>query len=315
MVRLGLGYEQVRECNSRLIYAGLYGFGQDGPYAAKPAYDDLIQGASGMSALIAKANNGIPGYVPSAIADRVVGLAAVGAICASLVHRERTGIGQRVDVPMFETMVQFVLSDHLSGLSYEPPLDRGGYARQLSSQRRPYPTKDGFVCALVYNDKQWTSFLNEIGMADLPERDPRFASFASRAANIDFIYAELSRIFIERTTEEWLSLLDRADIPAMPMHDLESLLHDPHLEAVGFFQDVEHPTEGRMRTMRIPVSWSQTQTELSRLAPAKGEHGIEVLLEVGLDDQIIREMVRDGALLLPSKANPEVAQSNRGETP
>ena len=136
MARLNLGYDVVAKINPRLIYAGVFGFGQDGPYAAKPAYDDLIQGATALPALMAQTADGVPRYVPNALVDRIVGLTAVGAICASLVDRERTGRGQRVDIPMFETMAGFVMGDHMGGLTYEPPLDKGGYARHLSPDRQ-----------------------------------------------------------------------------------------------------------------------------------------------------------------------------------
>ena len=181
MARLKLGYDDVAAVNPRLVYAGLFGFGQDGPYAAKPAYDDLLQGSSGLSHLIARANDGAPRYVPTALADRVVGLTAVGAILASIVHRDRTGKGQRVDVPMFETMASFVLGDHLGGLTYDPPLDQGGYPRHLAKDRRPYETADGFISVIVYNDKQWKNFFDAIDRDDL-RNDPRFATFHGRLA-------------------------------------------------------------------------------------------------------------------------------------
>ena len=193
MARLQLGYDVVSEINPRLVYAGVFGFGQDGPYAAKPAYDDLIQGATALPALMAQTGDGIPRYVPNALVDRIVGLTAVGAICASLVHRDRTGRGQRVDIPMFETMAGFVMGDHMGGLTYEPPLDKGGYARHLSRDRRPYKTSDGYICVIVYNDKQWENFFRATGRDDL-RRDPKFATFAGRAVNIDTVYAELARI-------------------------------------------------------------------------------------------------------------------------
>ena len=154
MARLNLGYDVVSEINPRLIYAGVFGFGQDGPYAAKPAYDDLIQGATALPALMAQTADGVPRYVPNALVDRIVGLTAVGAISASLVDRNRTGRGQRVDIPMFETMAGFVMGDHMGGLTYEPPLDKGGYARHLSPDRRPYRTSDGYICVIVYNDTE-----------------------------------------------------------------------------------------------------------------------------------------------------------------
>src|SRR5262245_26006020 len=153
MARLQLGYDVVSKVNPRLVYAGVFGFGQDGPYAAKPAYDDLIQGATALPALMAQTSeDGVPRYVPNALVDRIVGLTAVGAICASLVHRDRTGQGQRVDIPMFETMASFVMGDHMGGLTYDPPLDKDGYARHLSRDRRPYKTSDGYICVIVYNE-------------------------------------------------------------------------------------------------------------------------------------------------------------------
>jgi crotonobetainyl-CoA:carnitine CoA-transferase CaiB-like acyl-CoA transferase len=293
MARLQLGYDVVSKLNPRLIYAGVFGFGQDGPYAAKPAYDDLIQGATGLPALMAQTSDGVPRYVPNALVDRIVGLTAVGAICASLVHRDRTGRGQRVDVPMFETMTSFVMGDHMGGLTYEPPLDKGGYPRHLSRDRRPYKTSDGHVCVIVYNDKQWQSFFEATGRADL-RNDPKFATFAGRAVNIDMVYGELARIFETRTTAEWAELLTKADIPVMPMHDLESMLQDPHLVATNFFPVVEHPTEGPIRSMKVSANWSETPVKPERLAPRLSEHAEEVLREVGYSDSEIAGLVRDG---------------------
>ncbi len=295
MARLGLDYDAVSTLNPRIVYAGLFGFGQDGPYAARPAYDDLIQGAATLPHLIARAAGGIPRYVPTALADRVVGQTAVGAILATLLARGRTGRGDRVDIPMFETMVAFVLGDHMGGLTYEPPLDAGGYARQLSPERRPYRTRDGYICALVYNDKQWEGFLKGIGRESLAAEDERFASFASRSRNIDFVYGTLSRIFEERTTAEWVRLLEEADVPFMPMHDLQSVLHDPHLEATGFFARVEHPSEGTIRSMRMPVAWTGNTADAPRPAPLLGQHTREVLGEAGFGTAEIDALLASGA--------------------
>ncbi len=294
MVRLQLGYDVVSDVNPRLIYAGVFGFGQDGPYAAKPAYDDLIQGATALPALMAQTSDGVPRYVPNALVDRIVGLTAVGAICASLVHRDRTGRGQRLDIPMFETMAGFVMGDHMGGLTYEPPLDKGGYARHLSRDRRPYKTADGYICVIVYNDKQWASFFEATGRDDL-RQNPNFATFAGRAANIDTVYAELARIFETKSTSEWIELLTKADVPVMPMHDLESILEDPHLVATGFFPVVDHPSEGKIRSMKSSVRWSETPVEPSRLAPRLNEHGSEILKEAGYSTEEIANLVRDGA--------------------
>ncbi len=294
MARLNLGYDVVSALNPRLIYAGVFGFGQDGPYAAKPAYDDLIQGGAALSHLMAVAGDGTPRYVPNALVDRIVGLTAVGAICASLVHRDRTGRGQRVDIPMFETMSAFIMGDHMGGLTFEPPLGKGGYPRHLSPDRRPYKTADGHICVIVYNDKQWNAFFAASGRTDLRE-DDRFNTFAGRAANIDLVYAELARIFQTRTTAEWTDLLTQADVPVMPMHDLESLLNDPHLVATDFFPVVQHPTEGPIRSMRVSATWSETKAEPRHLAARPNEHGADILREVGFSDDEIAAMIRDGA--------------------
>jgi crotonobetainyl-CoA:carnitine CoA-transferase CaiB-like acyl-CoA transferase len=293
MARLQLGYDVISKLNPRLIYAGVFGFGQDGPYAAKPAYDDLIQGATALPALMAQTGDGIPRYVPNALVDRIVGLTAVGAVCASLVNRDRTGRGQRVDIPMFETMAGFVLGDHMGGLTYQPPLDKGGYARHLSRDRRPYKTSDGYICVIVYNDKQWENFFKATGRDDL-RSDPKFATFAGRAVNIDVVYGELARIFETRTTAAWSELLTKADVPVMPMHDLESMLQDPHLVATGFFPAVEHPTEGLIHSMKTSATWSETSAETKRLAPRLSEHSEEILREAGFSADEIAALIRDG---------------------
>jgi crotonobetainyl-CoA:carnitine CoA-transferase CaiB-like acyl-CoA transferase len=299
MARLNLGYDVVSKINPRLIYAGVFGFGQDGPYAAKPAYDDLIQGATALPALMAQTADGVPRYVPNALVDRIVGLTAVGAICASLVDRNATGRGQRVDIPMFETMAGFVMGDHMGGLTYEPPLDKGGYARHLSPDRRPYKTSDGYICVIVYNDKQWQNFFDATGRDDL-RTNPKFATFAGRAGNIDVVYAELARILQTKTTAEWSAILEKADVPVMPMHDLETLLDDPHIVATNFFPVIDHPTEGRIRNMRPSARFSETPVETRQLAPRLGEHSAEILGDAGFSPDEIAALVREGVTKVAS---------------
>lgn len=297
MARLRLDYETLAAANPKIVYVGIFGYGQSGPYASKPAYDDLIQGASTIPTLIAAAGDGTPRYAPIAMADRVVGLMAANAILGGLMHQQRTGVGQRIDVPMFESMTDFVLSDHLGGLTYEPPLDHGGYARILSRYRRPYQTNDGYICVLIYNDKQWRSFFEAIDRREFLEQ-PRFANHAARYAHIDEIYEEIGRIFLSRTTAEWRELLERADIPVMPMHTIESILEDPHLAAVGFFQAVEHPTEGRIRQMKVPSTWSVTQPAAGGPAPTLGEHSREILSEAGFTTEEIERLSTQKAVSL-----------------
>jgi crotonobetainyl-CoA:carnitine CoA-transferase CaiB-like acyl-CoA transferase len=297
MTRLGLDYEALAKANPRIVYVGVFGYGQSGPYASKPAYDDLIQGASAIPTLLASAGDGTPRYVPITIADRVVGLMAVNAVLGGLMHQQRTGIGQRIDVPMFESMTDFVLTDHLGGLTYDPPLDHGGYARLLSRYRRPYQTSDGHLCVLIYNDKQWRSFFEAIGQAEFLEQ-PRFANHAARHKHIDEIYQEVGRIFLGRTTAEWRELLERADIPVMPMHTLETIIEDPHLNAVGFFKKVEHPVEGSIRQMQVPSTWSVTQPEAGGPAPTLGQHGREILSEAGFSTEEIDRLGENKAVHL-----------------
>ena len=296
MARLGLAYETVKAANPRVIYVGIYGYGQDGPYAAKPAFDDLIQGAVAIPSLAQiAAGGGAPAYSPAAIVDRCVGLWAVGQINAALFHQCRTGEGQSIDIPMFEMMTSFVLGEHFSGQTYDPPIGPPGYARMLSSDRRPYPTRDGYVCVMIYTDRHWRAWFDAMGTPETLAQDPRYASMSTRTENIDGIYSELAEILLTRTSAEWLELFDKADIPAMPLHTPESLLADPHLDAVGFFKSVEHPSEGPIRDMAVPASWSETQPAPDKLAPRLGEHSAEVLREIGFGEARIADMMASGA--------------------
>lgn len=300
MARLGLSYEEVCAMNPKIIYVGCVGYSQRGPYAAKPAYDDLIQGAVGIPALSVEAGSDVPRYAPSPLADRIVGLAAVNAVTAALYWRERSGEGQAVEVPMFETMAQFTLSDHMCGRSYEPAIGPSGYARVLNPHRRPYATSDGYLCMLLYNDKQWQTFFRLIGRPEVVASDPRFSTIDKRTEHIHELYAMLAEIMATRTTAEWTALLDAADIPVMPMHDMDSLMDDPHLRAVGFLGHVEHPTEGRICQIGIPSTWSKSQPRVTRPAPRAGEHGREVLSEAGLSGSEIDELFASGVTFAPA---------------
>jgi crotonobetainyl-CoA:carnitine CoA-transferase CaiB-like acyl-CoA transferase len=295
MDRLGLSWEVLHKANPKLIYASLVGFDQTGPYAARPAYDDLIQGGACISHGFERAGRP-PSYVPAAAADRIVGLAAVNAILAALVERGTSGTGQKIEVPMFETMLSMILGDHLGGLTFDPPLDAGGYKRLLSPDRRPYRTSDGYVCALIYSDDHWARFFKAIGQPEMPAADPRYATFAARMQNIDAVYAELGQILLTRSTEDWLTLFDAADVPAMPMHSYESVLQDPHLVATGFFERTTHPTEGDIVSMAVPWRYSRTQPAPARLAPGLGEHGSEILSEMNYTDEDISALRANGIL-------------------
>jgi crotonobetainyl-CoA:carnitine CoA-transferase CaiB-like acyl-CoA transferase len=283
MARLGLGYDDIRKVNPRIVYASATGFGARGRYAGKPAYDDLIQGLSGIAAITRDAWGGEPRYMPLAIADRTVGLYLANAISAALYHRERTGEGQAIEIPMFEVFVEYLLGDHLSGLTFDPPEGPQYYPRLISPHRKPYATKDGYVCALVYTDQHWKNFFRAIGREDLL-KDPRFSTHGGRADNIDAVYAFVADTLKSRTTAEWVALLETADIPVAPLHDVTSLFDDPHLNDVGFFRFVDHPTEGRLRMTDVPGSWSASPPAIRSLPPNLGEHTETVLREAGLSE-------------------------------
>jgi crotonobetainyl-CoA:carnitine CoA-transferase CaiB-like acyl-CoA transferase len=294
MARLKLSYEEVRAVNPRILYVGAFGYSQRGPYAAKAAYDDLIQGAAGLPWLLKEAGAESPRYAPAIIADRSVGLHTANAICAGLYRREKTGAGQRIDVPMFESLLQTVLGEHLSGYTYEPPVSEPGYARMLAKERRPYQTRDGYVCVLVYNDKQWRAFFELIGRQDLLS-DPHFATQEARSQHFDEAYSLVADAMLTRSTDEWIAALERADIPVQRMNSLKDIVEDPHLAAIGYFRSVEHPSEGRIRSMAVPSEWSESSPEYRRHAPRLGEHTREVLREAGLTEAAIEALIASGA--------------------
>jgi crotonobetainyl-CoA:carnitine CoA-transferase CaiB-like acyl-CoA transferase len=281
MARLELSYEDVRAVNPKIIYVGAYGFSQDGPYAARPAYDDLIQGMVALPSIIKQAGADRPRFVPSTVADRITGLNAVNAVTTALFYRERTGKGQAVEVPMFESLTQFVLGDHMGGKTFDPPIGPMGYARLLAPDRNPYATKDGYLCLLIYNDKQWRNFFRLLGRDAMFEQDERFSTQTNRSHHIAEVYAFVADEIRKRSNAEWLEALTQADIPVMPLNSLDSLLEDPHLIATGFFSVIDHPSEGRIRTMRVPSRWSESEPDEPRPAPRLGEHSVEVLKEAG----------------------------------
>jgi len=294
MARLGLSYDDVRAANPNIVYVGAYGYSQRGPYAAKAAYDDLIQGISGLPSLT-QDGGGQPRYVPVNLADRVTGLHAVYAVTAALYARERTGQGQSVEVPMFESIAHFVLGDHLAGMSWDPPIGETGYARL--KHRRPYATKDGYLCVLVYNDKQWRTFLEAVGRTDLLQ-DARFFPHSARARHIGEIYDFLDELLRTRSTSEWVELLERADIPVAPVNSVEDLIRDPHLEQSAFFGHEAHPTEGDMLVPRTPTAWSATPPQAPGPAPRLGQHSAQILRELGYSAEQIAALGRSGVTLL-----------------
>ncbi|MCA3003524.1 MAG: CaiB/BaiF CoA transferase family protein [Burkholderiales bacterium] len=293
MARLGLGYAEVKKVNPRIIYVGAFGYSEKGPYAGRPAYDDLIQGIAGIPSLSQRQTGGLPRYSPVTIGDRSVGLHTANAVLAALFHRERGGPnaeGQAIEITMFEAMSQFVLGDHMAGKTFDPPLGETAYARLIAPHRRPYATADGYLCVLIYNDKHWAAFFDAIGRPDL-KSNPKFAEHTQRAANIAEVYAFVAETIEAQSTAYWRQLLEKADIPFATMHTIDSLLEDEHMQAIGFFPEFDHPTEGRIRATAPVGEWSETPTSIRSLPGRLGEHSREVLREVGYSVEEIDAMM------------------------
>ena len=295
MARLGLSYDDVRAVNPAIIYVSGVGFGQDGPYAKRAAYDDLIQTMVGVPNLFQRAYGNEPHFLPSNFCDRVTGLNMVNAVTAALFYRERTGKGQSIEVPMFETMLQFLMADHLGGYTFEPPEGEPGYERIVNPNRRPFRTKDGYIGILVYNDKQWVEFLQ---IADRPELIGQgiFADMSVRGQNIVEVYGFVRECFSQHTTAEWLERLAKTDLPHAAMPTLEDLFEDEHLQAINFFQEQEHPSEGHIRTTAIPSRWSESQPDLRHHVPRLGEDSQDILMALGYSEEEVGEMAAAGVI-------------------
>lgn len=290
--RLGLTYEQLSEVNPTIICAAAYGYRAEGPMGARAAYDDIIQAGTGMAAL-QSVIDGEPRFIPTVVADKTTSQAFTIAILAALVERERSGIGQDIEVPMFETLVANVMVEHLFGETFLPPVGTAGYKRILNSERRPYRTKDGYFALLPYTDGHWQEFSAKVGRPELAA-DERFLTLQSRLEHVEAYYALLAEIAVTRTNAEWSALLADTNIPHGPVNTLEDLLEDEQLAATGFWKEVAHPTEGRLRMPDIPQRFSRTPAEVRCLQPRLGEHSAEILEEAGYSEREIHALVEAG---------------------
>ena len=292
--RLKLAYEDLIAIKPDLVYVHAAGFGSDGPYAGDPAYDDLIQAASGAADLLPRQDgNPQPRYLPSLIADKSTGLMMANAILAALFHRQRTGEGQFVEVPMLETITSFVLAEHFYGHVYEPPTGHWGYNRVMSRDRRPYATKDGYIGLMPYSDKQWNDFFAAAGRPDALSGDPRFADYSTRTQHIAELYEMIEEVTQSKTTEEWLRLLKPINIPVVKVNRLDDLQDDPHLKAVGFFERRTHPEAGDYWSMKPPVRFSRTPSNIRYEPPRLGADTESVLRDVGLSAEDIAAVVSE----------------------
>ncbi|MEH6474617.1 MAG: CoA transferase [Sneathiella sp.] len=290
--KFDIEYETLAAKNPELVYCATYGFRSDGPMAENPAYDDIIQAACGIADLQTITSDQ-PRYVPTIMADKTSSYNVLYAILAALFQRERSGGGQAIEVPMFESLVDFTLVEHLAGACFEPPIGEMGYERLLNAERRPYATKDKYIAVLPYTDKNWQDFFDVADRPDL-KSDPRFADMATRTANSEEIYRLLGEIVATRTSAEWQETLSKANIPVQIVNSKEDLLEDEQLKATGFWHMAEHPTEGTLRMPEPPVRFSKTPSSIRRLPPRLGEHSREILIEAGYLDDDIKQLIADG---------------------
>ena len=277
IARLGFDYDAVAAIKPDIIYTNCYGYSRRGPDADRPAYDDTIQAECGIPH-VQQLMTGEPGFVATIMADKVAGLTALYATTMALFHRERTGEGQEVEVGMFETMASFMLVEHANGALFTPPLGPANYHRAAAPNRKPYKTKDGYVAALIYNDKHWKLFIEAVKPEWVKEE---MATLAQRAQQIDNVYALLGATFLERTTDEWLTLLGELGIPAAPLRTTDELFDNPHLNAIGFFEKVESE-QGPIRFPGVPTWFSKSPGKVAGPTPLVGENTEEVLAEIGM---------------------------------
>lgn len=294
MQRLGLDYAGVKAVNPEIIYCATYGYSERGPYGNKGALDDSIQAASGIAVLQSMVE-GEPRYLPTIIADKTTSLMVVQAVLAALFHKQRSGEGQAIEVPMYESMVSFVMVEHLWGQTFKPPIGKAGYVRLMAKHRRPYKTRDGqYLAVLPYWDNHWKTFCELSARPELIA-DPRFIDMATRLKNIDESYRVTGEIIASRTRTEWVKLLGDTNVPMMIVNSLDELMTDAHLLESGFWQEFEHPTEGRIRLSSPPINFEKTPASIRSLAPRIGQHSVEVLQEAGIKQETIDNMLASGA--------------------
>ncbi len=291
--KLGLTAEELNLLNPNLIHVSALGFGSDGPYSGKPAYDDIVQSLSGMTDLVRMRGDTTPQYSPTIIADKIGGISVANAIMAALFHRERTGEAQQVEIPMFETLVSFLLVEHMAAATFEKTPESFGYSRMLVPYRKPLVTKDGYVTILPYSNKQWRAFFDICGRRDMLD-DPRLKDMKERSRQIGSLYQLVSELTPTRTTKEWLELMKQADVPAAPVHTLRDLPNDPHLMATGFFVKDKCTNGVEYWTTKPPVSFSSTPANAChKPAPLCGEHSQEILRQAGFEPDEINTILEN----------------------
>ncbi len=295
LTRLGLDYESVKRINPKVVYVGCSGFREDGPYAGRPAFDEVIQAMTGIATARARESDGRPQSCPVPLADRYAGLYAAFCISTALVAASHHGIGQKIEIPMFEVLAQLVLADHMIGSLYEPPESPPGYERYLNGGRTYFKAADGYLCAAINTDRQWKRFLTSAGRTELLSQ-AEYASRTARIQNAAAVDRELRAIFVQNDVAHWLALLEDAEVPAAPVRSMQELLDDPHLAATGFFVTTHHPTEGDLKMPGFPARWSETPPGYRLAAPNIGQDSSAVLRELGFSEEDIRALGEQDAI-------------------
>ena len=284
---LGFDPDTVLSKNPKIIYVGLHGYREDGPYGGLPAFDDVIQGQSGIAGAF-ETRDGKASLVPTVMADKSVGLMASTGLLAAYIQRLKTGKGSYLEVSMFEGMVGYTLIEHHYGATFVPPLDQIGYPRALSSNRKPYKSADGYICILPYTNQQWINFFKIIKRPELL-KDKRYSSVKERSKDINFLYEIVGQSIINKTNKEWTELLKKYEIPHGLVNRLEDLKDDPHLKELNFFRPYNHPTEGALEVPDSAFRFNRESLPVRRHQPKLGEHSNDILKEAGFkDDEIIK---------------------------
>ncbi|MEM9682088.1 MAG: CoA transferase [Pseudomonadota bacterium] len=305
LARLGLDYETVKAHRPDIIYCHVVGFGTEGRYAGKPAYDTIIQGMAGVAATNYR-STGEPRYLPMVMADHIVGFVVIQFVLMALLHRRQTGDGQFMEIPMFENMTSFVLSEHMGQLAFVGSDGPSGDLRVLDPLAQPTRTKDGYICVSANSDKQAFALFEAIGQPDLKD-DPRFCSVKARFRNVSAYHMTRNAGLLQKTTAEWVEILDALDVPAMPFNTFEDLIDDPHINDVGLIEEIDHPVEGRIRNIRLPTKTSAGWDETVRPAPLVGQDSAEVLADLGFEADAIDDLIDAGVILQPDPNTSDAA--------
>lgn len=294
--RLGFDYDSVKAINPEILYVHAVGYGSDGVYAERQAYDDLVQCASGMASMLPLQDGSeAPRYFPGLVADKTTGLYAAYAMMAGFLHKERTGRGQFIEVPMLECMVNFTMAENLYGRTFVPPKGGTTYSRSINPQRKPYKTKDGYIGIMPYTTANWADFFKLGGRPELMD-DERFSTYPRRTENITELYGHLEEIALLKTTGEWMSELGKSNVPCMKVQSLDEVLEDPQMVDTGFIEERTHPSEGNYLAINNPVKFSDSPVHIYRDAPLMGEDNLAILDELGYSEEDIENIKESGAI-------------------